>query len=80
MLRLVLALGVASFADTLGVPFGELGVIVFDLCVGFVLFAILGFRVELLFATVAEAIPFVGIFPSWVLAVASIWARNPRAE
>ncbi len=79
MVRLSLALGVAAIADTIGIPFGEIGVVVFDVCVGLVLFAILGFRVELLFATVLEAIPMVGMFPSWVLAVAAIWARRPKA-
>jgi hypothetical protein len=75
-LRFILAMGVAFLADTVGLPFGELGIFVFDVFVGLVLALCLrGFRPEILIACLIEAIPGIGMFPSWSLAVPAIWAR-----
>ena len=75
-LRFAIAMAVAVLADTVGIPFGELGVVVFDIFVGLVLALCLrGFRPEIIFACLIEAIPGVGLFPSWSLAVPAIWAR-----
>jgi hypothetical protein len=75
-LRFILAMGVAFLADTIGLPFGELGVFVFDVFVGLLLALCLrGFRPEILIACLIEAIPGIGMFPSWSLAVPAIWAR-----
>jgi hypothetical protein len=80
-LRFILAMGVAFLADTIGLPFGELGVFVFDVCVGLLLALCLrGFRPEILIACLIEAIPGVGLFPSWSLAVPALWARLRLAK
>jgi hypothetical protein len=75
-LRFVLAMGVAFLADTIGLPFGEFGIFVFDVFVGLLLALCLrGFRPEIIIACLIEAIPGIGMFPSWSLAVPAIWAR-----
>jgi hypothetical protein len=75
-LRFGLAMIVALLADTVGVPFGEVGVVVFDILVGFILALCLrGFRPEIIIACLLEAIPGIGLFPSWSLAVPALWAR-----
>lgn len=75
-LRFVLAMAVALAADSLGSWLGEFGIVVFDLFVGFVLALCLrGFRPEIIVACLIEAIPGVGLFPSWSLAVPALWAR-----
>lgn len=76
-LRFAIAMVVALLADTVVAPFGEIGDVVVDLIVGVILALILGgFRLELLLAFFVEAIPGVGLFPSWALAVPAIWART----
>jgi hypothetical protein len=74
--RIVAAMLVALAADTVGAPFGELGVVVFDLVVGVILTAILGPSVALVGALVVEAIPAFGMFPSWIAAV--VWVAYSR--
>jgi hypothetical protein len=75
-LRFALAMAVAVLADTIGIPFGEIGVVVFDVAVGLILALCLrGFRPEIILACLIEAIPGFGLFPSWSLAVPAIWAR-----
>lgn len=68
--RVVLAGLVAVGADSVGAIPGEAMPLVFDIAVGVVLTLILGPRVALLGALVLEAIPGLGILPSWVAAVA----------
>ena len=75
-LRFALAMAVAVLADTIGIPFGEVGVVVFDVAVGLTLALCLrGFRPEIILACLIEAIPGFGLFPSWSLAVPAIFAR-----
>ena len=78
--RFVAAFAVAVLADTLGAPLGELLAVVFDLAVGVVLALLLGFRIELLIACVLEAIPGVGLFPFWSLAVPALLLRHPSTS
>lgn len=74
--RFALAMGVAVLADTVGLPFGEVGVFVFDLFIGLMLALCLrGFKPEIVIACLLEAIPGIGLFPSWTLAVPALWAR-----
>jgi hypothetical protein len=76
-LRFAIAMVVALLSDTLVAPVGEIGAVLVDLAVGVALALILGgFRIELLRAFLIEAIPGVGLFPSWALAVPAIWARS----
>ena len=79
-LRYALALCVALFADTIGAPFGEGFAVAFDLCIGLAIAFLLGFRIELLFALLLEAIPGLGLFPSWLVAVPMIWVRSGGAS
>lgn len=76
-IRFAVAMAVAVIADTVGLPFGEFGVVVFDILVGLVLALCLGgLRPELIIAFLLEAIPGVGIIPSWSVAVPALWART----
>ena len=70
--RIALAGLVAFGADSIGVIPGEALPVVFDIAVGVTLTLILGPRIALLGALVLEAIPLLGVFPSWVAAVAWI--------
>jgi hypothetical protein len=79
-LRYALALCVALFADTIGAPFGEGFAVAFDLGIGLAIAFLLGFRIELLFALLLEAIPGLGLFPSWLVAVPMIWVRSGGAS
>jgi|SoiMethySBSTD1v2_1073268.scaffolds.fasta_scaffold1266591_1 hypothetical protein len=80
-LRRLLALVVALAADGLSV-WTELlppAQWTLDLATAFLLFALLSFRWWLLPALVIEAIPGLGVFPTWTLAVAAILAsKTPR--
>lgn len=74
--RLALALMVAAGSDVLSlwmmfVPPLQFGI---DLLTALLLFMILGWRWMMLPAFIAEAIPGLGVFPIWVLVVASIGA------
>jgi hypothetical protein len=68
--RLRAAFWVAVMADSAGVPLGEFGVVVFDAIVAVVLAAIIGFRPKiwllLFIALVVEAVPVLGILPTWI--------------
>ena len=72
--QLALAFGVAAVSDaasfwlTFAPPFEW----ALDMATAFALFLILGRRWALLPGLVAEAIPGMGIFPVWILVVASI--------
>ena len=73
-LQLTLAFFVAGLADVVLAPVQltgpfSLGV---DFATAILLFMILGLRMILLPALIAEAIPGVGIFPLWILVVGSI--------
>ena len=76
--RLLIALVIAGAADTVLAPFGEAMPVVFDLGVAAVLAGILGLKPPLMVALVAEAIPGVGLFPSWLAAVAAIAASERK--
>lgn len=74
--RFAIAMALAVIADTVGLPFGEFGVVVFDVVIGILLALCLGgLRPELIIAFLLEAIPGVGIIPSWSVAVPALWAR-----
>jgi hypothetical protein len=60
---------VAIAADTIGAPLGEVAGVVFDLSVALLLAALIGPKPFLLLAFVLEAIPIVGLFPTWIAAV-----------
>jgi hypothetical protein len=79
-LRYALALCVALFADTIGSPFGEGFAVAFDLGIALAIVFLLGFRIELLFALLLEAVPGLGLFPSWLVAVPMIWVRTGGAS
>lgn len=68
--RLLAAFLVAFAADSIGILPGEVFPIVFDLFVGLVLTVILGPWVAVFGALILEAIPGVGMLPSWIAAVA----------
>jgi hypothetical protein len=69
IVRITIAGIVALAADTVGAPFGETLAVVFDLGVALVLCAAFGFRIPILIAFVLEAIPGVGLLPSWLAVV-----------
>ena len=48
--------------------------------IGLAIAFLLGFRIELLFALLLEAIPGLGLFPSWLVAVPMIWVRSGGAS
>lgn len=82
--QLIVAFVVAALADTILAPMQMPGLILFvDLLTAGLLFIVLGWRIILLPALIAEAIPGIGIFPFWVLVVGSIAAfgtiRRPGA-
>lgn len=72
--RLVLAFGVAAVSDILSFWTVIAPPVQWALDVGtaFLLFLILGRRWALLPGLIAEAIPGMGVFPVWILVVASI--------
>jgi hypothetical protein len=47
-----------------------------DAATALVLFAVLGFRWQLLFALIVEAIPALELFPAWTLVVAALAATD----
>jgi hypothetical protein len=74
--RFAIAMAVALLADTVGYPVSEFAIIAFDVGIALILALCLrGFRPEIIIACVIEAIPGLGLFPSWSLAVPAIWAR-----
>lgn len=76
--RLSLAMAVAAASDLLS--FGDWWFPplqwAIDIATALILFAILGWRWMLLPGLITEAIPGVGVFPFWVLVVASIGAYD----
>ncbi|MCA9547517.1 MAG: hypothetical protein KC613_24100, partial [Myxococcales bacterium] len=76
--RLLIAFLVAGAADTVLAPVGEAMPVVFDLGVAAVLAGILGLKPPIMLALVAEAIPGVGLFPSWLAAVAAVAASERK--
>lgn len=76
--RYGIAMGVALLADTIGLPFGELGVVVFDVGVALVLALCIGWKWELAVALILEAIPGVGVFSFWSLVVPILWWRQRK--
>jgi hypothetical protein len=73
-MRMALAFGVAGLSDVLSMwlTFAPPFEWALDMATAFALFLILGKRWALLPGLIAEAIPGMGIFPVWVLVVASI--------
>jgi len=74
--RLALALMVAAGSDVVSIWMTFMPPIQFgiDIITALLLFMILGWRWMMLPAFIAEAIPGLGVFPIWVLVVASIGA------
>ncbi|MBR5605822.1 MAG: hypothetical protein IKW70_05250, partial [Verrucomicrobia bacterium] len=65
--QLVMAFFVAGIADLILTPLDASPICFFiDLMVAIALFVVLGWRIILLPALIAEAIPGMGIFPFWV--------------
>ncbi len=73
-LQLMLAFFVAAGADLILSPLqvADPFSLIIDFITAFLLFVILGWRLILLPALLAEAIPGVGVFPLWILVVGSI--------
>ena len=71
---LAVAFAVAAVSDFLSIwtTFAPPAQVALDVVTAFVLFLILGRRWALLPGLIAEAIPGMGIFPVWILVVASI--------
>lgn len=78
---LAIAFGAAAISDLLSfwTTFAPPIQWVLDLATAFILFVILGRRWAILPGLIAEAIPGMGIFPVWVLVVASIAAYDTIA-
>lgn len=74
--RFFLAIFIALLADTIGAPLGESFAVIFDVFVAILLGLTLGFDSFIIIALIAEAIPGVGLFPSWVVAVLAIAAKR----
>jgi hypothetical protein len=77
--RKIAALLIAALADVLS-PFAEVLPPlewVLDITTAIALFAVLGWRWQLLPALVVEAVPGLAMFPTWVLAVAVIAGTTP---
>ena len=83
-LRFSVAMLVAAAADALSFlevfPPGYVAVVAVDLVVALVLWALLGRGLVLLAALVFEAVPGLGLFPFWTLAVLSSEALNAAME
>lgn len=83
-LRFSVAMLVACAADALSFlevfPPGYVAVVAIDLVVAMVLWALLGRGLVLLAALVFEAVPGLGLFPFWTLAVLSSEALNAAME
>jgi len=77
-LRFALAFGVAAISDFLAIwlEFAPPAQWALDLVTAGLLFLILGRRWALLPGLIAEAIPGMGVFPVWILVVASILAYD----
>lgn len=82
--RFSVALLVAGAADALSwlevFPPGYVAVVAIDMVVAIVLWALLGRGMVLLLALVFEAVPGLGLFPFWTLAVVSSEALNAAME
>jgi hypothetical protein len=82
--RFAVALLVAGAADALSwlevFPPGYVAVVAIDMVVALVLWALLGRGMVLLLALVFEAVPGLGLFPFWTLAVVSSEALNAAME
>jgi hypothetical protein len=82
--RFSVAMAVAAAADGLSFlevfPPGYVAVVVVDMVVALVLWALLGRGLVLLLALVFEAVPGLGLFPFWTLAVLSSEALNAAME
>ena len=78
-LQLTLAFFVAAGADAILFPLqvAEPFSLIIDFITAFLLFVILGWRLILLPALLAEATPGVGVFPLWVLSSAALPCSEP---
>lgn len=77
--RIMVAGGIALAADSIGVIPGETFPVAFDIAVAIALAIILGPRPILLVGLLLEAIPFVGLFPSWVAVIGAIAIQRRKA-
>ncbi|MCX5650957.1 MAG: hypothetical protein NTU45_06145 [Planctomycetota bacterium] len=75
----MLAGGIALAADSIGIIPGEAWPVVFDIAVAIALAIILGPKPILLVGLVLEAIPVVGLFPSWVAVIGAIAIQRRKA-
>ena len=78
--RLLAAMLIAIAADSVGAIPGELLPVVFDVAVALTLALVVGPRPVLLGALLLEAIPVVGMFPSWIAAVAYVTAQTRQSD
>ncbi len=80
--RKILAFAIAALSDAISIP-AELAPPVqwaVDVVTAFALFAVMGWRWTLLPVLVVEAVPLLGMFPTWTLAVSALIATTPTAK
>lgn len=80
--RKILAFAIAAVSDAISIP-AELAPPVqwtVDGLTALALLAVLGWRWTLLPVLVVEAIPLLGMFPTWTLAVSALIATTPTAK
>jgi hypothetical protein len=80
--RKILAFAIAALSDAISIP-AELAPPLqwtIDGLTALVLLAVLGWRWSLLPVLVVEAVPVLGMFPTWTLAVSALIATTPTAK
>lgn len=80
--RKILAFAIAALSDAISIP-AELAPPIqwtLDGLTAFALFAVMGWRWALLPVLVVEAVPVLGMFPTWTLAVSALIATTPTAK
>ncbi|MCY3002002.1 MAG: hypothetical protein NTV21_09370 [Planctomycetota bacterium] len=80
--RKILAFAIAALSDVISIP-AELAPPIqwtVDGLTAFALFAVMGWRWALLPVLVVEAVPVLGMFPTWTLAVSALIATTPTSK
>ena len=80
--RKILAFAIAALSDAISIP-AELAPPIqwtVDGLTAFALFAVMGWRWALLPVLVVEAVPVLGMFPTWTLAVSALIATTPTSK
>lgn len=80
--RKILAFAIAALSDAISIP-AELAPPLqwtVDGLTAFALFAVLGWRWTLLPVLAVEAVPVLGLFPTWTLAVSALIATTPTSK